>query len=108
MALSVIATAPVRVPAAVGVKVTLSVQKPAEGRLLGQSLVWEKSPLATMLLMFKPALPAFYNLAFCAGLEFPTAWGAKPKLVGTSARPGAQAKLIFATKASSMPPPTVV
>ena len=57
LALSVMVTAPVRVPAAVGLKVTLRVQLAPAATLEPQVLVWEKSPLAVMLVMLRAALP---------------------------------------------------
>ena len=62
LALSVIVTAPVRVPAAVGLKVTLSVQLALAARLEPQVLVWEKSPLAVMLVMLRVALPVLLRV----------------------------------------------
>jgi hypothetical protein len=50
-------TAPVLVPAAVGLKVTLRVQFALIATLEPQVLVWEKSPLALMLVIVRPALP---------------------------------------------------
>jgi hypothetical protein len=53
-------TAPVRIPVAVGLKVTLSVQKPAGAtvpELTGQSFVWAKSPL------FIPVIAMFEMLS---------------------------------------------
>jgi hypothetical protein len=61
-ALSVMVTAPLRVPAAVGVKVTLMVQLAPAVTLPPQVLVWEKSPLAVMLVMLRPALPVFVSV----------------------------------------------
>ena len=57
LALSVMVTTPVLVPAAVGLKVTLRVQLALAARLAPQVLVWEKSPLAVMLVMLRVALP---------------------------------------------------
>jgi hypothetical protein len=62
LALSVMVTPPVRVPAAVGLKVTLSVQLAPAARLEPQVLVWEKSPLAVMLVMLRVALPVFLSV----------------------------------------------
>ena len=62
LALSVIVTAPVRVPAAVGLKVTLRVQLALAARLAPQVLVWEKSPLAVMLVMLRVALPVLLRV----------------------------------------------
>ena len=103
-ALSVMVMAPVRVPVAVGVKVTLSVQKPAGGMVPGQSLVWAKSPLATMPMMFKALALALLSRIFSTALVVPTAWGAKVRLDGVKTRRGTSAMLIFATK-PSVPPP---
>jgi hypothetical protein len=62
LALSAMVTAPVLVPAAVGLKVTLSVQLPLAARLEPQVLVWEKSPLTVMLVMLRAALPVFLRV----------------------------------------------
>jgi hypothetical protein len=62
LALSVMVTAPVRAPAAVGLKVTLRVQLALAATLEPQVLVWEKSPLALMLLIVRPALPVFFSV----------------------------------------------
>jgi hypothetical protein len=62
LALSVMVTAPLRVPAAVGLKVTLSVQVALAARLEPQVLVWEKSPLAVMLEMLRVAPPVFLSV----------------------------------------------
>jgi hypothetical protein len=105
--LSRIVTAPVRVPVAVGAKVTLSVQKPAGGMVLGltaQSLVCAKSPLATMLTISRALVPMLLSRAFCTALVVPTGCGANVKLDGFNARPGPTGKLNLATKASPFPP----
>ena len=62
LALSVMVTAPVLVPAAVGLKVTLRVQLPLTAMLDLQVFVWEKSPLAAMLVMLRVALPVFLSV----------------------------------------------
>ena len=62
LALSAMVTAPVLVPAAVGLKVTLSVQLPLAARLEPQVLVWEKSPLTVMLVMLRVALPVLLRV----------------------------------------------
>jgi hypothetical protein len=56
------ATAPVLVPPAVGLKVTLRVQLAPAATLEPQVLVWEKSPLAVMLVMLRAALPVFLSV----------------------------------------------
>jgi hypothetical protein len=62
LALSVMVTAPVLVPMAVGLKVTLRVQLALAARLAPQLLVWEKSPLAVMLVMLRVALPVLLRV----------------------------------------------
>ena len=67
------------VPAAVGLKVTLMVQEaPAASvlELLGQVLVWAKSPalvpLRPMLLMVRDPAPLLVSVTVCAALVVPT------------------------------------
>jgi hypothetical protein len=55
-------TAPVLVPVAVGLKVTLMVQLALAARLEPQVLVWEKSPLIVMLLTLRVGLPVFVSV----------------------------------------------
>jgi hypothetical protein len=62
LALSVMVTAPVVLPAAVGLKVTLRVQLALAATLEPQVLVWEKSPLTVMLAMRRVALPVFLSV----------------------------------------------
>jgi hypothetical protein len=62
LALSVMVTAPVLVPAAVGLKVTLSEQLPLTAKLDLQVFVCEKSPLTVMLVMLRVALPVFLSV----------------------------------------------
>ena len=62
---------PVRVPAAVGVNVTETVQLKFEAKVLGltgQLLVWAKSPLAAMLPMVSVPAPELVNLTVCGVL----------------------------------------
>ena len=59
---SAMVTAPVLVPAAVGLKVTLRVQFALIATLEPQVLVWEKSPLALMLVIVRPALPVLLTV----------------------------------------------
>jgi hypothetical protein len=95
-ALSVIDTLALRVPVAVGVKVTLIVQfDPAASVLdpLGHVLVCAKSPLLVpvkpMLLMVKAALPLLVNVTVWAALVVLTCWLPKLKLVGLNVTAGA-------------------
>jgi hypothetical protein len=62
LALSVMVTAPVLVPVAVGLKVTLRVQLAPAATLEPQVLVWEKSPLALMLVIVRLAFPVFLSV----------------------------------------------
>jgi hypothetical protein len=62
LALSVMVTAPVLVPVAVGLKVTLRVQLAPAATLEPQVLVWEKSPLTVMLVMLRVALPVLLRV----------------------------------------------
>lgn len=59
---------PARLPAALGVKVTLMVQLAPTARLLPQLFVWVKSPVVLMLLMVKAAVPLLVKVAACAAL----------------------------------------
>jgi hypothetical protein len=61
-ALSVMVRAPVLVPPAVGLKVTLRVQLLPAATLAPQVFVWEKSPLAVMLVMLRTTLPVFLSV----------------------------------------------
>ena len=62
LALSVMVKEPLREPLAVGVKVTLRVQLALAARLAPQVLVWEKSPLAVMLVMLRVAFPVLLRM----------------------------------------------
>jgi hypothetical protein len=62
LALSVMVTAPALVPVAVGLKVTLRVQLAPAATLEPQVLVWEKSPLALMLVIVRLAFPVFLSV----------------------------------------------
>jgi hypothetical protein len=61
-------TEPVRVPIAVGVNVTLIWQFALAATLVPQLLVWAKSPLTAMLLMFNAALPVLERVTVFAAL----------------------------------------
>ena len=77
LALSVMLTEAVRVPAAAGVNVTLIVQLLFAATELPQVLVWLKSlafvPVSEMLVMLKLAFPVFIRTTACAALVVPTA-----------------------------------
>jgi hypothetical protein len=70
-------TEAVRVPAAAGVKVTLTVQLPPNATELPQVLVWLKSlafvPVTEMLVMLKVAFPVFVRTTAWAALVVATA-----------------------------------
>lgn len=55
-------TAPVLVPPAVGLKLTLRVQLVLTATLVPQSLVWKASPLARMPAMLRVALPVLVRV----------------------------------------------
>lgn len=63
---------PSRVPAAVGVKVTLIGQWAPAARELPQALVWLKSRIVAMPVMVSAALPEFVKAPDCAPLVVPT------------------------------------
>ena len=71
-ALSVRVTEPYRLPGAVGVKVTDIVHAIPGATLGPQVLVWAKSPLAAMVVMFKAALPVFVRVTVWGALVLPT------------------------------------
>ena len=67
-ALSVNCTAPFRVPVAVGVKVTETMQVALTAMLVGQLLVCAKSPLATIPVILSTAEPLLVTVIVLAGL----------------------------------------
>src|SRR5207237_3765909 len=67
-ALSVMVIAPVRVPVAVGVKVTLMAQLAPAATDVPQVLVCTKSPLATMLVTLSAAVPVLVSVTVCTAL----------------------------------------
>ena len=89
MALSVRVSDPLRVPVAVGVKVTLIGQEAPAARLEPQLLVWEKSPLATMLVMLRAAVPVFWSITLCGLLLEDTTCAANVKEVTERVTAGA-------------------
>ena len=72
VALSVTVIAPVRAPAAVGVKITEMLQVAAAATDAPQVLVWLKSPLAAMLVIESVAVPVLVSVTTWAALEVPT------------------------------------
>jgi len=77
VALSVMARAALRLPLAVGVKVTLRVQFDPAARELPQLLVWAKSPAlepkTATLVRVKVALPVLVRVTDLVELVMPTA-----------------------------------
>src|SRR5208282_288314 len=61
---------PLRFPVAVGVNTTLIVQAALAASVLGQLLVWAKSPEVWMLERFKVALPVFVSDTGCTTLDW--------------------------------------
>src|SRR5436305_1945247 len=88
VALSVMLTAALRTPAAVGVNVTEIVQLPPAATLDPQVLVWAKSPLfvpvIAMLVMLRVAVPGLLNVIVWAALVVATFWLANVRLDGES------------------------
>src|SRR5438270_12419178 len=79
---SVSVSVPVRVPPAVGVKVTLTVQLAPAARLLPQLLFCEKSPLAPIELNVTAPAVSLVAVTVCAALLVPTFCDANVRLVG--------------------------
>ena len=75
-------TAPVRVPIAVGVKVTLRVQLAPAARLALHVFISEKSPLTMMPIMLRAELPLLQSVTVCALLHVPTACAGKVREAG--------------------------
>lgn len=65
-------TLPLRLPRAVGLKVTLTVQTAPGGKALPQLLVWLKSPVTVIPLIETVALPVLVKVTFRVELEVPT------------------------------------
>ena len=79
LALSVRVTEPVRVPVAVGLKVTLIEQEEDAATLDPQVFVSEKLPLAVVLVMLRGTLAVFLRVTLCALLLEPIACAANVK-----------------------------
>jgi hypothetical protein len=98
LALSLMETLALRLPVAEGVKVTLMVQLlPAASvlGLLGQVLVWAKSPalvpVRVMLVMVRAAVPLLVRVTVLAALVVLMTWFPKARLVGFKLTTGAGA-----------------
>jgi hypothetical protein len=107
-ALSVNVRVPVLAPAAVGVKVTLTVQLIPPATLPPQVLLpaTPKSPLAAMLVMLSVALPVLATVIPRGWLVPPTPSSGKPRPKLKRLNPAALVGLILATKASPFVLPT--
>jgi hypothetical protein len=81
-ALSMMVTAPVLSPPAVGLNATLRVQLVLAATFGPQLLVWEESPLVETLAMLRVALPVLVRVTIWAGLEVPTVWVEKVREAG--------------------------
>jgi hypothetical protein len=95
VALSVMVKVPMRVPAAVGVNVTLIVQfafAASIAGVIGQAvvpvLVSAKSPDAAMELIVRGPVPEFVSVTVCAALVVFSAWLPKVRVVGASVTAG--------------------
>src|SRR2546429_3460134 len=88
---SLTVSVPRRVPVAAGVKVILMVQVAAT--VVSQLLVWEKSPLAVMLLMVKLPGPLLVRVICCDALGVPTVWLVNVRLAGLAVASGAVASV---------------
>src|SRR5579859_4104538 len=85
-ALSVMVSAPLRDPVAVGVKLALTVQLELAAKLVPQLLVCAKSPLAWIPLILIAVGPGFDTVTGCETLVLPSACAAKPSVVGVTLR----------------------
>jgi len=89
---SVMVKVPVRVPAAVGVKVTLIVQFALAANVAGSVphvFVSAKSPDAAIEMIVRGAVPVFVSVTVCAALVVFSAWLPKVRVVGASITAGA-------------------
>lgn len=87
LALLVSVTAPVRVPDAVGVNVTVTVQDAPTARV-AQLLVWRKSPVAETPETVAEVVPELVTVTVCAAAGLPTIVAGKDKLLGFGFRIG--------------------
>lgn len=106
-ALSVTDTLAVRLPPAVGVKVTETVHEPPAGTVVGatgQVLVWAKSPALVSVmaipLIDSGAVPVLVNVTLCAALAVPTPWLVNDREGGLSVAAGAAAAVAVPVRAA--------
>src|ERR1039458_4710787 len=90
LALLVTVRVPVRLPDAVGLNVTVTVQEPPTAMLV-QLLVWLKSPVTATLETVAAVVPGLVTVTVCAAAVEPTSVRAKDRLAGLalSTGPGA-------------------
>lgn len=95
VALSATESEAVRVPDAVGVKVTMMLQVLPAAREVPHTFVWEKSPalvpMMEMPVMLSAALPLFVRVTVCPMLVVPVFWSLKERELGDSEACGAGA-----------------
>ena len=87
-ALLVTVSVPERLPEAVGVKVTATVQADPGERVDGQLLVCAKSPVACNVPTLKGRLPVLETVTVCGALEVPSGRLENVKLAGATLAPG--------------------
>ncbi len=87
--MSTMTKVPVLLRAAVGVKLTLIVQFAPTARVVGQALVWVKSPRVTIPLMVRGSAPLLVSVTGLGELAVPMFWLAKVRLAGDSVTAGA-------------------
>src|ERR1035438_156187 len=87
LALLVTVRVPARVPDAVGLNVTVTVQEPLTATLV-QLLVWLKSPVTATLETVAEAVPELVTVTVCAAAVAPTTVRAKDRLAGAAVSSG--------------------
>lgn len=86
-----IVNVPVRLPAAVGVKIIEIVQLAPTATLVPQLVVSEKSPDAAIELSASAAVPELVSVTACAALVVPVVCDAKVRLIGEKVAVGVAA-----------------
>ena len=86
--MSVIVSVPVRLPAAVGVKITEIAQPVPAATLVPQVFVWAKSPDVAIDEMVSPAVPELVSVTVCGALAVPSVCEANVRLLGESITAG--------------------
>jgi hypothetical protein len=91
LALSVSVSAPLRLPPAVGLKVTLMEQLAPAATEPPHVLVWVKSPVSVMVKGVKAPLPVLVSVIVCGALAVETVCPAKLSIVAERSTTGASA-----------------